>query len=369
MDAELIDALRPLFDCLTDGMCIADDAGRLLYANDAAGRLLGRGAAQVQPHAICDLLCGSLEGPEDDAAQCPLRRPGPEDGVTFRGKYSPPAQIQRGGLYPGLVTGRDLRVRCQRVRSPRGESHFILIEDISDEAARERREEEWRNTLAHDLRVPLTNALGALRAMEDLGVGHALGEDDLELIRVGVRACRRIEGLIEIFLEVARLEAGGMPVHPELLDAARLTRECAADSAAAARSRRLELEVSAPERLDASADPDLLRRALMNLLDNALKFTPSGGRVKVEASSRAEAVLIRVSDNGPGIAPEDLPRVFDRFYQGGGRRGVGLGLGLTFCRAALRAMNGDILVESKAGEGSAFTLMLPAPAPTSGGGA
>jgi signal transduction histidine kinase len=359
MDADWIGPLRPVFDCLTDGVCIADASGRLLYANAAAGRHLGRGPAEAEPSAICDLLCGRLEGGEADAAACPLRRPGPEDSTTRRGKYASRGSLERGGALSGPPEGRDLRVRCQRLKLRGEESHLILIEDVSAEAALARRQEEWRNTLAHDLRVPLANALGALRTLEEMGAGRPLTEEDLELVRIGVRACRRIEGLIEIYLEVARLEAGAMPVHAELLDAAALARECAADSAAAARAKGVELAAELDARLPVSADPDLLRRSLMNLIDNALKFTPAGGRVTVRASARGDAVLLRVSDTGPGIAAEDLPRVFDRFYQAGGRRGVGLGLGLTFCRASLRAMGGDILVESEPGKGSAFTLTLP----------
>ena len=105
----------------------------------------------------------------------------------------------------------------------------------------------------------------------------------------------------------------------------------------------------------------MLRRALTNLVGNALKFTPAGGRVRVTASRGDHAVLLRVSDDGPGISSRDLPHIFDRFYQGeNNRKGHGLGLGLTFCRAALRAMGGEVIVESEEGKGSVFTLRIPA---------
>jgi signal transduction histidine kinase len=359
---EFIDAVRPLLDGLSDGICIADAEGKLLYANHAAARLLGQDAASFESRTICDALCGRLASHDACcAAECPLRRPGgPQDAITFSGKYRPAERDERGGGAAGAEGSRDLRVRCLRVRLPHAERHFLILEDVSSEAEIERRHEEWRQMLAHDLRAPLTNALGALRAIDELGAGHALTGDDVELAQIGVRACRRIEEIIDTYLAVARLEAAAMPVRPSAVDAGALAGVLVQEHLARAKARRLTLRTTAPRGLLARADPELLRRALTNLLDNALKFTPEGGKVRVSAFAEGGRILLRVEDTGPGIPPSDLPRVFDRFYQGERRaRGVGLGLGLTFCREAMELMGGEVTAESRPGVGSAFTLKLP----------
>lgn len=349
MAADYLDALRPLFDCLTDGVCVSDAKGRLLYANEAAGRLLGSTAEEAVKTAICGPLCGSIEGAScgDGAACCPLKVPrGPEASVTCLGRHAP--------------TGRDLRVRCLRAPLGSGERHIIVIEDASVEAEARRQRQSWRQMLAHDLRAPLTIAKGTLRILEDMGAGHLLTLEDIGLLRNGVRNCGRMEALIDSYLETERLMEGSMPVNPAAVDVAGLIGEVRTEHAAVAGARGLALEGGAPKGLTARADPELLRRSLTNLVENALKFTHSGGRVDIGASANGGSVLIKVADDGPGIPASDLARIFDRFFQGsnGGRR-HGLGLGLTFCRAALRAMDGEVEVESEEGKGSVFTLRLP----------
>ena len=348
MSADFLDALRPLFDCLTDGFCIADVEGRLLYANAAAGALLGPAAKAVGDTSICDLLCTFLEEPHGIAAtSCPLKvLHGGQDAVTFKGRYRP--------------TGRDLRLRCLRVRLPSLERHFLIIEDVTDQAEQGRRQEEWRQMLAHDFRAPPTIMYGVLRAVADLGAGHALDQGDIELIESGVRNSRRLDDLIESYLETTRLEDGAMPVRAVAVDVDLLIAGILDDEAESARTHGLTMTAGPPSGLTALADPELLRRAVTNLIGNALKFTHAGGRIQAGGLRGDGAVRIRVADDGPGIAAKDLPRIFDRFYQGDNhKRGHGLGLGLTFCRAALRAMGGEISVESTEGKGSVFTLRLP----------
>ncbi|MBI5247595.1 MAG: PAS domain-containing protein [Elusimicrobia bacterium] len=352
MATDFLDGLQPLFDCLTDGVCVADADGKLLYANAAAGTLLGPKVAALTQEAICGILCGGLEGHScDEAANCPLRVPrGPVHAATFKGRFAP--------------TGRDLRVRCMRVRLPSHDRHFLLVEDVTAQAEAGRQKEEWRQMLAHDFRSPLTIALGTLRAVEDMGAGHPLAADDLALVEGGVRNCRRLEALINAYLDTNRLEDGAMPVHSGTVGVEALIRSVVEEHAPAAATGGQLLTYNAPPTLTARADPELLRRALSNILGNALKFTPQGGRISLDASLLENIVLIRVTDNGPGIPARDLPHIFDRYYQGdnGGRR-HGLGLGLTFCRAAMRAMGGEIEAESDEGRGAVFTLRLPSAAP------
>jgi signal transduction histidine kinase len=348
MVTDYIDALRPMFDCLSDGVCVTDSGGQLLYANEAACRLLGPAMEETAKNGICGSLCSVLEGHcAEAAASCALKTPrGAQDAAPIKGRYSP--------------TGLELRVRCMRVRRPSVELHFVIIEDVSTQAEAGRAKEEWRQMLAHDFRSPLTVALGTLRAVEDMGAGHTLAPGDLALVEGGVRNCRRLESLIGAYLDTTRLEDGAMPVHAGAVDLEPLIQSVVDELTPAARERGQNLTFAASGTRAARADAELLRRALTNIVGNALKFTPPGGRIMVEELSRGRDVLIRVIDNGPGITAQDLPRVFDRYYQGShGRRDPGLGLGLTFCRAALRAMEGEVEIESEEGKGSVFTLRLP----------
>jgi signal transduction histidine kinase len=116
--------------------------------------------------------------------------------------------------------------------------------------------------------------------------------------------------------------------------------------------------------LTVSADRDRLRQALANVVDNAVKYTPHGGRISIAASREGTAVRIEVSDTGPGIPPADLPRIWDRLYRGDQSRAErGLGLGLSLVRAIVTAHGGTVEVRSTPGQGSTFIIMLPAPSP------
>lgn len=358
MTAESIDGLRPLLDSLTDGVCIADEAGKLLYANAAAGELLGVGPKEAVETALCGLLCAHLEGVDHE--NCPLKRPGgPEDAVTFEGEHA-------SGTDP-----RNLRVRCLRVRRARGERHFVIIEDTRREAEMARRQEDWRHMFAHDLRSPLTNVLGVLRMVQEKGAGSAMGDRDLEMIALAVRSCERIKSLLDSYLTVAKMGEDGVPVSLSAIDVGALVKQCFDEEKGNAADKQRTLECGGSclggEGCWAAADRELLHRVLLNLLDNALKFTLTGGVVHVSVRQEDGWVSIRVADDGRGIPASELPHIFERFYQAKGvPRGVGFGLGLTFCREALRAMGGEIDAESQVGKGSAFTVRLRACPPPGG---
>ena len=355
MTGDAFDDLRPLLDSLTDGVCVADESGKLLYANAAAGELLGVTEKEALEATLCDLLCGRLSGV--DHGDCPLRKAdAPESSVTVSGEYS------------GDGAGGHLRVRCLRARRSRGGRRFILIEDARREAEIARRQDDWRHMFAHDLRSPLTNVLGVLRMIEEKGAGTAMSGHDLEMIALAVRSCERIKGLLDSYLTVALMRERAVPVALAPVDVGALVKQCFEEERGKALERQRSLECGGAceggEGCWARADRELLHRVLLNLLDNGLKFTMTGGTVRVAVRREDGRVLIRVSDDGSGIPEADLPHIFERFYQAKGvPRGVGFGLGLTFCREAMRAMGGEIDVESKVGRGSAFTLRLEASPP------
>ena len=137
---------------------------------------------------------------------------------------------------------------------------------------------------------------------------------------------------------------------------------CSSDLEDTADDAGVTLVTSVPAGLTVSADRDRLRQALANLVDNAIKYTPRGGRAEIAASTCPGQVVIAVSDTGAGISEQDLPRIFDRLYRGDQSRTTrGLGLGLSLVRAYVEAQGGTVIVRSAPGQGSTFEISLPTP--------
>ncbi len=344
-----------VFDELNDGVCLASPTGELLYANAAARRLM---ELKDDETSLCRALCARLD---PRVGRCPLRTPGdPTRAVTFLGRHGPHAayswlgeQISKGQRW------NDLRVRCLRVHQPGADGlHLALIEDASAERELERQRDDWRSMIAHDLRQPLSNIFAALKLIEETRAPH--GAQD-KLVPLALRSCARMMELLDLYLEVARLDSGASAVRLERVSVAQVVERAVAERALAAAARRIATELDVPPDLAVSAEPELLRRVVENLVDNAVKYNVDGGKVRVSARAREGAAEIRVSDTGRGIDPRDLPFIFDRFYQAEARRAgrlEGAGLGLTFCREALKRMGGEISAESDAGRGSTFTVLL-----------
>lgn len=362
----------PLFDELTDGVCISDSRGTILYLNPAAKRLLELEKGFREPLNSCELICARLhEGNStaDCASTCALRDPtAPDHSTQFQGRHGPhPALKWKDGRVERADRWRHLRVRCLRVRSPLWslgieERHFTLIEDAAAEVELAQRKEEWRRMVAHDIRSPLTNVLGVLRELEDVPPGRALTAEELGLVRSGVRASRRMAELLDLFLDIAELDDGAMPAARQPVPLDSLLQRAKEELAARISEKRLRLEAVGCG-LSVLADERLLARVLQNLLDNAVKFSPEGGLISVACAPLGRrGARLTVKDQGPGIPPEDLPFVFDRFYQTRARRegrSKGNGLGLAFCRQAMAAMGGEIEARSRPGEGAEFILRLP----------
>ncbi|NNN05757.1 MAG: PAS domain-containing sensor histidine kinase [Elusimicrobia bacterium] len=365
-------ALLPLFDQLTDGICLSDDNGRILYLNPPAERLLGFGLDQIGEASLCDLLCARLTCPDGDdcARACALKKAGSSaTAATFQGRYgAKPFFAWRDDAISRVDERKSLRVRCLKTatawldRAHPGK-RLTIIEDATAQERLETERADWRHMLAHDLRNPLTSIQAVLASLQDDAQGGAPVTLDAENLRIGVANCRRMAELLDLYLDVAKLDAGLMPVEARELDGAEVAARCAADQEPLARSRGVSLTVRATDPARVLADESLLERILQNLLDNAIKYTPEGGRVELSLDAASpDVILFHVTDNGPGIPEEELPLLFDRYHQAQARRQgrtKGTGLGLAFCRRALSAMNGDIRVESTPGEGSRFSVLLP----------
>ena len=359
--------VEAFFDELPDGICVTDSHGSILYVNPAAAQILDVSRRQLHGKRLCELLCGHLSvgGAPECASTCELLRPGSSaEAATFLGNYGPKEvatwkddRVSRRSVW------KSLRVRCLKPPpSLAGEGkHLTIIEDASAEIEAQKQKEDWRQMIAHDLRSPLTSIYAAIRLFKDSADGPP-PEGSGGLIAAAERSCRKMLELITLYLDVAKLDAGAVVLNPAPLRLAEAVRTEIAALDAVARGKSLEIRATVPEAIAILADPELLSRVVQNVLDNAVKFTPMGGRVEISARVDGGEAELSIKDGGPGIAPEELPLLFDRYHQARARRAgkiQGTGLGLTFCREALKKMGGSIAGASKEGGGAEFSIRLP----------
>jgi signal transduction histidine kinase len=235
------------------------------------------------------------------------------------------------------------------------------------------RAQETRDALTHmivhDMRTPLTNIITGLQTVQQF-------DDDAEVraefTQGALAGANRLLTMVNDLLDISKMEAGEMALRPERFLVADVLQDAAQTVDVLARDKGLTLQQeTAPAGSDAAAltveaDRDIARRVLVNLVGNAIKFTPPGGTITLRAEpddARPDRICVSVSDTGVGIPPEHQARVFDKFYQvrPGATGGVAAtGLGLAFCKMAAEAHGGQIGLESTPGEGSRFYFTLPA---------
>jgi signal transduction histidine kinase/DNA-binding response OmpR family regulator len=214
--------------------------------------------------------------------------------------------------------------------------------------------------VSHEFRTPLTLILGPLD--DWLSRPDDLPDAQKAPMRRMQRNARRLLRLINHLLDLAKLEVGEWRINPETANLTAFARDTVRSFEDEARRRKIDLQFDAEDDVTASFDPSAMETILSNLIANALKFTPEGGRVRVSLQREGDAATLTVRDTGPGIPEEDLPHVFDRFHQSDDsslRQHDGTGIGLALTRELLHRHGGSIDVESEVGFGTTFTLTIP----------
>jgi len=217
---------------------------------------------------------------------------------------------------------------------------------------------EMSDNIAHDLKSPITRIRGI--AEVTLTNGKSMGEYE-NMAASTVEECDRLLDMINTMLMISKTESGVDKLSLEEIDLAGLVLQACELFEPTAEDKRVALSCDVPDKSHLVGDNRMIQRMLSNLLDNAIKYTPSGGTVSVSVSENRERdIAITVKDTGFGISPNDLPRIFDRFYRCDQSRSTsGIGLGLSLARAIARAHGGDITVTSTPNQGSTFTATLP----------
>lgn len=299
-------------------------------------------------------------------------------------------EFARGQLNAPGMGGRSLEWTLLRATHAEGitndSSHWpalLTLRDITAAKEAERLRQDLTNMIVHDLRSPLTSILTSID-MIFRGITGDIGSVQREILTIAYASAQHLLNMVNLLLDISRLEGGRMPLDRTPTSAEALVRRTVSRMALIAQNNGITVvqEVDPPNQL-IYADGELVLRVLQNLLDNALKFSPKGSQVIISVaicptSGAGDAQVVAASgdtsftvdsqrfvrfavrDHGVGIKAKDLEKIFQKFGQAGDRRGNGSGLGLTFCKLVVETHGGQIWVESTPGEGSTFSFTLPA---------
>lgn len=317
----------------------------LAGAAPALGTTKGQGLA--------DLLLETLRGDKELIRELDLPGPG-LPGETGHDAHARTAYTRTYGALASPVLDADGTVR----------GVVAVLRDITAQKELERMKSNFLSVVSHELRTPLHSIKGFVEIilMGKTGPVTELQEDFLKTVRTQTTSLQR---MIDDLLEFSRMEAGRVRLHLTEVSVPLLIESVAARLAPLAEEGGLQLYLDLPRDLpEIDADRSRLEQVLTNLVENAIKFTPSGGRITVSGASLGDRVRLTVADTGIGIPPDEQERVFDRFYQvdGSERRAYrGTGLGLSICKHIVERHNGRIWAESDGlpGHGSRFQVELP----------
>jgi two-component system phosphate regulon sensor histidine kinase PhoR len=335
--------LHALVEGMVEGVLLLDAEGRIVLANAAFARMF-----RVQ---------GPLAGRTPlESARVPALREAIDAALVAD------EPVERDLTLPADPP-RDIRASLAAIREAGGIVGAVAVfHDVTELRRLEQVRREFVANVSHELRTPLTAIKGYAETLLDGGLADPVRS--AEFVEVIARHTERLGVLIEDLLDLAAVEQGEARVEMGSVRLGEVVSQAESVVRAAAAEKGLAVQVDLPPTLpQVRADRDRLAQVLINLLDNAVKFTPPGGRVGVAAGSSDGLVTIAVSDTGVGIPPADLPRIFERFYRvdrSRDRREGGTGLGLAIAKHLTTAMGGQIEVTSRPGAGSTFRVTLRA---------
>ncbi|MBI4798913.1 MAG: PAS domain-containing protein [Desulfarculus sp.] len=344
------EASQATLNSLSDPVLVLDLEGRLVNLNQAAEGLFGLPPQSGQP-AWEGLDPGLAQRVRELLAQV----------VEGRGSVAPKG-FQEAFRLSGAQGGRYLLPRAAPVLDPGGglAGATLVLQDVTRLWRFDRMKTDMVATVAHEFRTPLTSLGMAIHLCLE-GAAGPLSAKQADLLAAARQDCERVKAMVEDLLDMSRLGQDGYSLRRLPVEAAWLLAQAHQAHQAAAQRRGVELALGqGPGPARVSADPERVGLVFSNLIANALRHTPAGGRVVLEALAREGAVLFSVTDTGEGIEPERLPHVFERF-QGAGEEPAGAaGLGLYIAREAVLAHGGEIGLESQPGQGSRLWFTLPA---------
>lgn len=355
--------MRAILDANRDGVILLDRDGNLLDANTAAELLLD---LDVQEHV------------GENFAMLLLRRTNLQQHLSETEELTHLARILR--LEPERITRRQYAlqkhnhpVHIEEIGSPVLDAHHVMIgrllvlRDITEEKRLSQFRDELTNLVIHDLRSPLGAIISSIMLAQE-----TLKPEDYPtlapVLNVSLGGGYALLNLVNSLLDISRWETEEIPLRRTAMSMPAIAREAVEMLAASTQSANITLRTDLPEDLPfVNADPDLIRRVLVNLLDNAIRYTPSNSAILIQAQCEPDypnKLVVRVADSGPGIPPEEREAIFLKFKQVGStpmRGHKGSGLGLTFCKLVIEGHGERIRVEDRSplsGASIMFTLPL-----------
>jgi two-component system phosphate regulon sensor histidine kinase PhoR len=323
-----------LVEAMTEGVIAADGRGRITTANAAARRLLGYEPRQNLP----DL---------------------PE---LFRAKAA--REVVDAVLAGTPVQNREIELDASvlivNARPLPAGGAVLVLHDVTELRRLEAVRRDFVANVSHELKTPLTSISGYA---ETILADHPAPELERRFLGTIASNARRMQRLVDDLLDLSRIESGRWQPNTETVDVAASAREAWAGLGDRAAARGVEFVVEVPANAGAiDADPDAVRQVLTNLFDNSLRYTPGGGRITLRSRADGAGILLSVTDTGPGIASEHLPRIFERFYRADSSRSReegGTGLGLAIVKHLVEAHGGRVWAESERGRGTTVFSWFP----------
>lgn len=339
-----------LFEHNLDPIVILDPQGRFLEVNHAAQELLPLSSSIEPPDAAAqatDLFQLGLTAAHYETLKA---RTATEGVINWEIK----TQTSTGTL-------RTLDVHFSHLPHylPNG-AYQWLAHDITDRVELDEMREQLSHMIIHDLRVPLSSITNTLELLMTAWREKDFTIPAEQVLEIGLRSAQRMERLISNILDARRLAATCKTLSVSSIYIPDMVADAIETIQPALNRRRHTLVQRVQESLPPmQGDADLLRRVLLNILDNAIKYTPDNGTITLDISADEDNFRFAVADTGPGIAPEDQAHLFELFYRARGQQQRGAGIGLAFCKLAVEAHGGHLSVQSERKKGAIFTFTIP----------
>lgn len=338
---------------ITDGVLVNDTEGRVILMNAAAERILEARAAAALGQDVRNFFGAAEPEGRERAVRAVNEMLAPAGGGEPR---STQTQLE--------ISGRIISTTIAPVLTERREllGLVTVLRDITREVQADRAKSEFVSTVSHELRTPMT-AIKGYTDLLALGAVGELNEAQERFLRIIQENANRLTALINDLLDISRIETGRIELSLGPVSIPELVQSVANSMRTQAEEKHLDLAYQVAEDIPAIlGDKDRLTQVLMNLVGNAILYTDAGGRVEIRAERLDDALAVSVADTGIGIPPEDISKIFERFFRGESERiqqCQGTGLGLPIVKSFVEMHGGRIWVESEVGKGSTFTFTLP----------
>ena len=332
---------RTIVRTAMDGFWRTDIQGKILDVNDSYCQLIGYSRAELLTMSIGDVE--AVEMPEETARHI--------ERVKERGydRFETRHRTKNGQII-------DVEVSVNLTRDEDGQ-FFVFLRDITERKKVDQVKDEFIGLVSHELRTPLTVISGSLRTAMSEGLSQ---EDVRELLQNAAEGTDSLEAILENMLELSRYQAGRLQLRVEMVSIADTVRTAIEKLKRQGITHEFEIDI-APELPPVEADPMRVERILLNLMENAAKYSPEGGKITVSSRMQDGFIVTDIADQGLGISPDDRPKIFGLFQrlEPSRRLAKGVGLGLLVCKRLVEAQGGWIKVESEPGKGSVFSFALP----------